>query len=272
MRVALYGLGRMGAHHHRHLGELGHEVIVVDPAKGHDAAPSGVAAVVVATPTRSHREVAEPWLERGVPVLVEKPLSASLDDAEALARHPHCAVGHIERYNPAFRALAGVDARFVQAERLAVWADRGFDVDVVLDLMIHDLDLFWALTRSPVKEVRANGLSVRSGMVDIVHARVETEGGHVGVFAASRISRKAVRTLRVFTPSGYWSADLRDPAVVRVTPELEEVLVPVMKADALRAELTAFLAAAAGGAPFPATAAEVLPALRAAEAIRCACS
>lgn len=272
MRVALYGVGRMGAHHLRHLRELGHTVLVVDPARGEPGPVTDVDAVVVATPTRSHRAVAEPWLVRGVPVLVEKPLAASVADAEALARFPHCAVGHIERFNPAFQAIAGVDARFVQAERLAVWADRGVDVDVVLDLMVHDLDLFWALTRSPVREVRANGVALRSGLVDIVHARVETEGGHVGVFAASRISRKAVRSFRVFSPEGYWSADLREGTVVQVTPALEERPVPVTPHDALRAELSAFLGAIEGGAPYPIPAEAVLPTLRTAEAIRCACS
>ena len=157
MRVALYGLGRMGAHHLRHLTELGHEVVAVDAARGHRGDPAGVRAVVVATPTASHLAVATPWLERGVPVLVEKPLAGSLVEGSELARFETCSVGHVERFNPAFVALGSVDARFVQAERLAPWADRGLDVDVVLDLMIHDLDLFWSLTRSPVREVRADG-------------------------------------------------------------------------------------------------------------------
>lgn len=272
MQVALYGLGRMGAHHQRHLEALGHEVLRVDPEKGWAAAASHAEAVVVATPTRTHLDVALPWLARGVPVLVEKPLAASLAEAEVLAAFPHCAVGHIERFNPAFMALAAVEARFVQAERLAPWADRGVDVDVVLDLMIHDLDLFHALTRSPLREVRANGLSVRSGQIDIVHARVETVGGHVGVFVASRISRKAMRSLRVFTPDGYWSADLRDPTVVRIDSELREQAVPLNRHDALATELTAFLAFAAGGAPFPVGGTDGLAAMRMAEAIRCACS
>lgn len=272
MQVALYGLGRMGAHHGRHLEALGHEVIRVDQAKGWDGAPSHADAVVVATPTRTHLDVARPWLERGIPVLVEKPLAASLAEAEALAAFPTCVVGHIERFNPAFMALSGVEARFVQAERLAPWADRGVDVDVVLDLMIHDLDLFAALTRSPLREVRANGLSVRSGQIDIVHARVETEAGHVGVFVASRISRRAVRTLRAFTPDGYWSADLRDPTVVRIDGDLQEHAVPLARHDALAAELTAFLAFAVGGVPFPVPAADGLVAMQMAEAIRCACS
>ncbi len=271
MRVALYGLGRMGAHHLRHLGELGHEVLVVDAARGHQGDPAGVDAVVVATPTESHVAVATPWLERGVPVLVEKPLAGSLAAGRTLAAFGHCAVGHVERFNPAFLALGPVDARFVQAERLAPWAERGLDVDVVLDLMIHDLDLFWSLTRSPVREVRADGLAVRSGLFDIVHARVETEAGHVGVFTASRISRRPSRTLRVFSPGGYASLDLRARTGVRLDDTLAEHALEVPPKDALRAELSAFIDAVGGGAPFPVPASDALPALAMAEAIRDAC-
>ncbi|MSQ03884.1 MAG: Gfo/Idh/MocA family oxidoreductase [Myxococcales bacterium] len=271
MQVALYGLGRMGAHHLRHLGELGHQVLVVDAARGHHGDPRGVDAVVVATPTESHVAVATPWLERGVPVLVEKPLAGSLAAGRALAGFAHCSVGHVERFNPAFLALGAVDARFVQAERLAPWADRGLDVDVVLDLMIHDLDLFWSLTRSPVREVRADGLAVRSGLFDIVHARVETEAGHVGVFTASRISRRPSRTFRVFSPGGYASLDLRAHVGVRLDDRLVEFSMDVRPTDALRSELIAFLDAAAGGSPFPVPAADALPALAMADAIRAAC-
>lgn len=272
MQIALYGLGRMGKHHRRHLLALGHTVQVVDPTLGFHDVPTSVDAVVVATPTRTHLDVALPWLERGVPVLVEKPLAATVAEAEILAGYPHCAVAHIERFNPAFQALADANARFAQAERLAPPADRGVDVDVVLDLMIHDLDLFHALTRSPLREVRANGLSVRSGQVDIVHARVETEGGHVGVFVASRVSRKTTRSLRVFTPDGYWSADLLESTVVRIDSDLSEHLVPVAPHDALAFELTAFLASISGGPPFRVSGQDGLAALRMAEAVRCACS
>jgi predicted dehydrogenase len=272
MRVALYGLGRMGGFHARHLRELGCELRIVDPAKGHDDPLDGIDAVVVASPTVTHVGRARPWLCRGVPVLVEKPLAATVSEARELGAFPHCAVGHIERFNPAFQAVTHLDARFVQAERLAPWADRGTDVDVVLDLMIHDLDLFGALTRSRVREVRANGLSVVSGRIDIVHARVETEAGQVGVFTASRISRKAARSLRIFTPEGYWSADLRERAVVHVGSELREQVVPLAGHDALRAELAAFLGAVSGGPAFPVSAADALPSLELAERIRCACS
>jgi predicted dehydrogenase len=229
-------------------------------------------AVVVASPTQTHAAVALPWLEKGVPVLVEKPASATLAEAAALAAFPHCYVGHIERFNPAFRALGDRGARFVQAERLAPWADRGIDVDVVLDLMVHDLDLFAALCPSPVREVRANGLSLVSGRIDIVHARVELEDGAVGIFTASRVSRRAARTLRVFAPEGYWSADLKAGTLVHVAPDLGESVVPVVPGDALRAELEAFLAVASGHGRFPVSAATALPVLELAERIRCACS
>jgi predicted dehydrogenase len=272
MRVALYGRGRMGGHHARHLEALGHDVLVVDPGLGFHAAPDAVDAVVVATPTLAHVEVALPWLERGVPVLVEKPVAADLPEAERLAAFPHCGVGHVERFNPAFVALGNPGARFVQAERLAPWTDRGIDVDVVLDLMVHDLDLFLALCPAPVREVRANGLSLVSGRTDIVHARVELEDGAVGLFTASRVSRRAARTLRVFAPGGYWSADLRAGTLVHVAADLAETVVPVEPNDALRSELVAFLAAASGGPAFPVTAARVLPVMALADRIRCACS
>ena len=272
MRIALYGLGRMGRHHARHLGEMGHEVAVVDPNAGRADSTEGVDAVVVATPTITHGEIALPWLRRGVPVLVEKPITPSADVARELAAFPNCYVGHIERFNPAFAAVAGCDARFVQAERLAPWSDRSTDVDVVFDLMIHDLDLFLSFSNADVREVRANGLSVVSGRIDIVHARVELTDGRVGVLTASRISRKAVRALRVFTPSGYTSCDLRDHVVVRVNGALKEHTEPLEKYDALRAELSAFIAAVSGEGTFPVPASQAVRVIELAEAIRCACT
>jgi predicted dehydrogenase len=272
MRVALYGLGRMGSHHRRHLEALGAEVTVVDPPRAMEPGLAGIEAVVVASPTRTHVEVARPWLDRGVPVLVEKPLAASVAEAAAL-RHPGLAVGHVERFNPAFAAVSSVPARFVQAERLAPWADRGIDVDVVLDLMVHDLDLFLALgPPSPVAEVRANGLSVVSDRTDIVHARVALADGRVGVFTASRISRKPARNLRLFAPAGYWSVDLASKAVVHVDGRLREAQVPVEPRDALGEELRAFLAFARGEARFPVGAVEALAALDVAERVRAACA
>lgn len=266
MRVAVYGCGNMGRHHVRHLEELGHEVVVVDPPRGLAPALSGIEAVVVATPTPQHVEVARPWLERGLPVLVEKPLAESAAEAEAIAHFPNLAVGHVERFNATLAAIDGLEIGFWQAERLAPWADRGTDVDVVFDLMVHDLDLFLAYVGGEVGDVRANGLSVVSGRIDLVHARVETTRG-VGLFTASRISRKAIRTLRAFSPGGYWSLDLRARAGVHVDTALKETPWRGAETDALRGQLEAFVA---GRAPVGGEAA--LATLRLAERIRCACS
>lgn len=272
MRVALYGHGRMGGYHAQHLRALGHDAVVIDPERGENGDPEGVSAVVVATPTIFHHEVAMPWLQRGVPVLVEKPLAASVEQARELAGFEHCSVGHIERFNPAFTAVAGCDARFVQAERLAPWSERATDVDVVMDLMVHDLDLFLSWSNADIVEVRANGLSMRSGRIDIVHARVVLADGRVGVFAASRISRKAVRSLRIFSPDGYRSCDLKAQTVVRVDENLQELAVPVSAGDALRAELLAFTRAVEGGAAFPVSGKAGLRVIELAEAVRCACT
>jgi predicted dehydrogenase len=273
VRVALFGLGAMGRHHARHLEALGVDLVVVDPALG--LGPAGnVDAAVIAVPTPLHAEVALPLLERGVPCLVEKPLAGTVADAEALACFPHLAVGHVERFNPALAALAGEDIRFVQAERLAAFTPRGTDVDVVFDLMIHDLDLFLHLAGDEVSDVRANGVAVATGALDLVQARVETRSGRVATFTASRVSRKKARWFRAFAPGAYWSLDLAARAGVRVVwgqGGLEETPVPVADVDPLRAELEAFLSAVRGEAPFRPDGREALAAVRLADRIRTLC-
>jgi predicted dehydrogenase len=269
VRIALFGYGHMGRLHARHLAD--HDLVVVDPALGLEGSLAGIDAAVIATPTAAHAEVALPLLARGVPCLVEKPLAATLEEARALAASPICMVGHVERFNPAFGVLAGMDARFVQAERLSRWAARGIDVDVILDLMIHDLDLFCHLVPDDIVEVRANGLAVATDRFDLASARLETVGGRVGTFTASRLSRQAARRLRVFAAGGYWSLDLRERQAARVRWEegnLVEERVAVPEQDALGAELAAFLAGARGDAPFPVPAADGLRALALALRIR----
>lgn len=250
MRVALYGLGHMGRHHARHLA--GHEVVVIDPPLGHCPSLDGVEAAVVAVPTALHAEVALPLLARGLPVLVEKPLAATLAEAEALAAWPNLVVGHVERFNPVLDGLRGTDLRFVQGERLAAWgAGRGTDVDVLLDLMVHDLDLFLHLCGGEVSEVRANGIAVATGRLDLAQARLETADGRVGTFTASRVSRQAARRWRAFAPGRYWSLDLGARAGIELTWDgeaLREAPVSVPAEDALRRELDAFFAFARGEA------------------------
>ena len=273
MRIALFGLGSMGRHHARHLAA--HDLVRVDPPKGELGDISGIEAAVIAAPTTEHARIALPLLERGIPCLIEKPLAATLADARALAPFPHLMVGHIERYNPAFSLVRGVDARFVQAERLGPWLDRSTDVDVVLDLMIHDLDLFLALSPEAIREVRANGVSIKTGRIDIAHARVETVSGRVGTFVASRVSRVASRKLRVVSNGEYWSLDLKDHKAHRVrwgADDLSEEPLPVPPGDALGLELAAFIAAVRGEGPYSPGGAEGLRvmelAMRVNEAIR----
>ena len=175
---------------------------------------SEVQAASVAVPTALHRVVARTLLEAGVDVLIEKPLAATLDEADDLvhvaAQHKRVAqVGHLERFNPAVRATLPLINRpmFFEVHRLSVFSPRALDVDVVLDLMIHDLDVVLTFVKSEVKEIRAVGLPILSGKVDIANVRVEFESGCVANFTASRVSTERVRKLRFFQPGQYISID-----------------------------------------------------------------
>ncbi len=175
---------------------------------------SEVQAASVAVPTVLHRKVARTLMEAGVDVLIEKPVAATLEEADELIRvalkHKRVAqVGHLERFNPAVRATLPLITRpmFFEVHRLSVFSPRALDVDVVLDLMIHDLDVVLTLVKSEVKEIRAVGLPVLSGNVDIAHVRIEFESGCVANFTASRVSTERVRKLRFFQPRQYISVD-----------------------------------------------------------------
>ncbi|MGA7558792.1 MAG: Gfo/Idh/MocA family oxidoreductase [Terriglobales bacterium] len=175
---------------------------------------SEVQAASVAVPTVLHREVACSLMEAGVDVLIEKPLAATLSEADELVRLASAngrvaQVGHLERFNPAVRATLPLITRpmFFEVHRLSVFSPRALDVDVVLDLMIHDLDIVLAFVGSPVKEIRAVGLPILSGKVDIANVRVEFESGCVANFTASRVSTERVRKLRFFQAGQYISID-----------------------------------------------------------------
>ena len=186
--------------------------------------PAEVRAVSVAVPTALHHAVAAPLLRSGRDVLVEKPIAASLAEAGDLIELAEAGgrvlqVGHLERFNPAVRRLRGVlsNPRFIESHRLAPFAGRGTDVDVVRDLMIHDLDIILTLVgRDPV-EIRASGVAVISPTADIANARIEFEGGCVANVTASRVSVQKLRKIRVFQPDAYVSIDYltRSAAVVR---------------------------------------------------------
>ena len=279
--VGVIGVGALGRHHARHLATLPEArlVGVFDTDRDRAAEVAGelqtrafddldallreTRAVSVAVPTPAHAEVGLHALTRGVPVLMEKPLAATLDEADALLRAAReralqLQVGHIERYNRAVRAAAPYldGARYIESQRLAPFQPRGTDVAVVLDLMIHDLDLVLYLTGGQeATEVRASGLSVLSPHLDIANARVEFANGAVALATASRVSRDRVRKLRLFQPNGYLSLDLASGAgeFMRLRPDwqpgtgtqltdvVEGVVLEAPEADALRLELQSFV-------------------------------
>ena len=223
MKVAVIGAGHMGRFHAEKFARLpGVELAaVVDPdparAKVSDFRKviGAIDAAVIAVPTNLHHEVARACLEKGVHVLIEKPIAATLEEADdlvALAKRQNVVlqVGHVQRYSAAFQALArGVErVLYIDAERLAGFKQRGAEVDVILDLMIHDLDLALSLARSPVSAVSACGFRVLTSDIDIASARIEFESGCVADLTASRVSQAVVRKFRVFQPGLYVSADL----------------------------------------------------------------
>jgi predicted dehydrogenase len=209
---------------------------------------------VVATPTTTHFDIARELLEAGVDVLIEKPITASADDARALIEIARShgriiQVGHVERYNPAIVAVAPLlhDVRYVEAERLGVFVARSLDVDVLLDLMIHDLNLVLSLLRQEVTDIRAVGVPVLTDKVDITNVRLELANGAVANLTASRVSQDRVRKVRFFGSDQYISVDTREQEVhgYRLAGRsIQPLEVRVEKKEPLRAELESFLACA----------------------------
>jgi predicted dehydrogenase len=258
LRVAVIGAGAFGRNHLRVFRELESSnpdaappvtlAAVVDPnpqRREHSAALYGIPAFAsidellaanlsldaasVCVPTIHHAAAAEQLLRSGLDVLIEKPFASTLAEADrilalAASLNRIVQVGHLERFNPAVTAASERITRpmFFEAHRLSIFTPRSLDVDVVLDLMIHDLDIVLALTRSPVREVRAVGLPVLSPKVDIANVRIEFESGCVANFTASRVSTEQVRKLRLFQPHEYLSLDLarQELLSIKVDPEL----------------------------------------------------
>jgi len=171
-------------------------------------------AVSIAVSTTAHYEVAKKCLEKGIHIFVEKPITASISEAEELVKLSidnklNLQVGHIERFNPAIISLEKfiIEPMFIQTDRLAQFNPRGTDVAVVLDLMIHDIDIILSLIKSEVKKIDANGVAVVSNNLDIANARIEFENGAVANVTASRISQKKMRKMRIFQRDAYISMD-----------------------------------------------------------------
>jgi predicted dehydrogenase len=231
--VAVIGVGRMGRHHARTYKQMPdadlRAVVDFDEDRAHTVADEygcaaftdvdemlsahpEVAAVTVAVPTVNHRKVAQPLLERRIACLIEKPLAPTVGDAQALVdcAQEHDAVlqvGHTERFNPAVRAAEALNfkARFMEVDRVSPMTFRSLDVGVVMDMMIHDLDIVLMLAKSPIKAVEAAGVAVLGTHEDVAGARIIFENGSVASIKASRLALKTERKLRVFSENGYIS-------------------------------------------------------------------
>ena len=211
-------------------------------------------AAVIATPTVTHSEIGCLLMERGLDVMVEKPIADTLTGARALVETAHrhgkiLQVGHLERFNPAIIALESVITTplFFEVHRLSEFSLRSLDVDVVLDLMIHDLDILLSLTGKKPEEIRAAGISILSSKVDIANVRMQFPGGCVANITASRVSTERVRKLRLFQPNEYISLDYsrQDGVRYRVKPPMGIDFAPlaVAKDEPLRLELENFFEA-----------------------------
>lgn len=316
LRIGVVGVGHLGSRHASLWKDVrGAELVGVYDAD-HDRAegiardlgvrPFGsyeellrdVDAISLVAPTSMHAALARQALEAGVHCFIEKPITARYEEAAPLIELAQrkgltIQVGHIERFNPALLALQGnrIKPMFIESHRLAQFKPRATDVAVVLDLMIHDIELALHLVGSPVREVRASGVSVVSDTIDIANARVEFANGCVANLTASRISQRPMRKMRLFQQDSYISIDFAKPSVEifsiadadafqgDVTSLLGAIDLgtkhraisfaqpPLPQVNALARELESFVEAIRGGTPPPVTAAEGAEALRVAELI-----
>ena len=270
LRLAVIGAGSFGRNHIRVIREMqGVELAAIidqDIDRARQAAGDntpGFASVsealgsfdaaVIATPTVTHEQIAAQLLNAGIDVLVEKPIAASSSAGEHLARLAQeqgriLQVGHLERFNPAVIALerALTLPLFFEIHRLSVFTPRSLDIDVVLDLMIHDLDIVLRLTRQLPEEIRAAGISILSRQVDIANVRLAFANGCIANLTASRVSTEKVRKLRVFQPGEYISLDYQRRDAVRLAVKNGAIAyepLPVTPGEPLALELAAFVAA-----------------------------
>jgi len=305
LAVGVAGVGSLGQHHARHYASLPEARLVgvydARPERAREIAGGlntrafdsleqlleAVEALSIVVPTSQHHAVAMAAISKGRHVLVEKPLAATIEEAEEVvagARRAGLLVqtGHIERFNRAVRAAAPFieNPKYIESDRVAPFVIRGSDVAVTLDLMIHDLDLVRSLVKEPVADVRASGIGVVSKSVDIATARIEFASGAVANLTASRLARERVRKIRIFQPTGYLSLDLaagtgeflrlKKSALAKLafggTPDLasiiEEVKLEAPEGDALQLELAAFVKAVRGKEDPAVTGEDGLEALR----------
>jgi predicted dehydrogenase len=276
IKVGVIGVGYLGRHHARLYAELPGATLVgvadVDAGRlAEIAAATGaegfadyrdllakVDAVSVVVPTTLHHQVAKTCLDAGVDVLLEKPMTVTIEEADELialadAKGRLIQIGHLERFNGAVRALAPrlSAPRFIESHRLGPFVGRGTDVHVILDLMIHDLDIIMSLVRSPITEIRAVGVPVLTTNIDIANARLEFADGCVANVTASRVSKDALRKLRIFQSDAYFSLDYQKQEVVMARrvgaatatgiPAIDVQTLAIEKEEPLKSQLAAFL-------------------------------
>lgn len=280
LRIAVIGVGYLGRHHARILSDLpGVELVAVvdtNRARAEEIAEARktrplvdyrevvgqVDAVTIAVPTERHLEIAAPLLKAGLPVLVEKPMARSLAEADAMIAAASEAgvllgVGHTERFNPAVAEARPLlaDPRFIEVHRLGTFPERSLDIDVVFDLMIHDLDVLLSLVTSDVESVEAVGVPVLTGRVDIANARLRFANGCIANLTASRISRDRVRRIRFFQHSAYLSIDYTAQKIEvwrlvkkdGAMPSIQGGAVEVVQEEPLKRELVDFIDAVRTG-------------------------
>ena len=278
LRVAVIGVGHLGKHHARLLGDLEGATLVAAVDTVHDRAAAAaqasgaraltdfrelfghVDAVTIAAPTEAHHDIAMEFLRRGTSVLVEKPMTRTVAEAQALiaaAEHSGAtlAVGHTERYNPAIATVMPfvTTPRFIEVHRLGVFPDRSLDIDVVFDLMIHDLDIILSLVKSDPVSIEAVGVPVLTDKYDIANARLRFATGCIANVTASRISRERVRKIRFFQPDAYVSIDYAEQEVegyrllrrAGERPQIQGGKLPVTREEPLKRELIDFVRAVA---------------------------
>jgi predicted dehydrogenase len=275
LRTAVVGVGYLGTFHAEKLAALPQAELVAVADLNTDAARriadrlqvaavsdprqllDRVEAVSIAVPTRQHYGVARDFLDRGIHVLLEKPIAATLAEAQALVelaaqRQVVFQIGHLERFNPVIQALpAGLAPRFIEAHRLAPFKPRGTDVNVIMDLMIHDLDIILKLVNAPIERIDASGMPVLTDAIDIANVRLQFANRCVANITASRVSLKAERKMRLFQSDAYVSLDFqqRQLAIYRKSKDELYPGIPAIvseeqtfeTADALAAEIAAFV-------------------------------
>jgi predicted dehydrogenase len=270
LKVAVIGVGYLGRFHAQKYASMVDVdlvgVVDIDKTRSEHVAyevgtvaytsaadiPDSLDAVSIAVPTSSHAEVAIPLLKKGVAVLVEKPISSSIEEAASIIDASRLSgailqVGHLERFNPALLELSGsiTQPMFIEAHRISPFKTRGIDVDVILDIMIHDIDIILSLVKAPVASLEAVGVPVLTDSVDIANARLRFESGCIANVTASRVSADVMRKIRIFQPDSYISIDFAKSAVdiytLSVNKQILHKHLSMSESDALASEIRSFV-------------------------------